>query len=455
MQDKGHARAEEEGASGGRAEFLRRAPFTGDGGRLWLVASSRGTASSSSRRSFDEEGETADMEEKQEPPKLPRAEQPGYRGSVGSEIEDSRKNHNSDSDSGGSAAFPSSDGSSREKAWVHTFLNLLLPPTVFIGLVVTFPFVIFAKYVNRLFKSFRRENLKNHVVVITGASSGIGEELAYKYAKRGTKLVLSARRAEKLNQVAERARSMGAADAFVIPCDVTSEEDCKSLIEQAVNHFGHLDHVVLNAGVANSFFLSEATDTKGFPVVLDTDFWGNVWPAYYALPYLRSTKGRLVVIASVASWLNYPRQSFYNASKAAMLQFFDTLRAEVRGEIDVTIAMPGWTESEITEGKFISADGDARKDQDIRDAQVGPFPVLTRDACAEAIVSAAEHNRRYVIVPFWYLSFLPIRLWVPEFQDWLFRILVLPRGRSPPLSKAIVDKLGRKTFYPSSVQKKE
>ncbi|KAL3683482.1 hypothetical protein R1sor_001504 [Riccia sorocarpa] len=335
---------------------------------------------------------------------------------------------------------------------IHTFLNLILPPAVFIGLFVTFPLVAFAKFVHGLIRSFRKEDLKNKVVVITGASSGIGEQLAYKYAKRHTRLVLAARREEKLNEIAEKARSIGAVETLVVPCDVTIEEDCKNLIEQAVNRFGHLDHLVLNAGVANSFLLAEAPETKGFSIVMDTDFWGNVWPAYYALPYLRARKGRYVVIASIASWMNYPRQTIYNASKAAVLQFFDTLRGEVRGEIDITIAMPGWIASEMTQGKFISAVGDADKDQDVRDAHVGPLPVMNPDTCAEAIVWAAEHRKRYIIVPFWYTSFLPIRFWVPEIQEWFFKKFLLPRGRNPPLSKTIVQKLEGKPFYPSGLK---
>ncbi|KAL3683481.1 hypothetical protein R1sor_001503 [Riccia sorocarpa] len=335
---------------------------------------------------------------------------------------------------------------------IHTFLNILLPPAVYIGLFVTFPFVAFAKFVHWLIRSFRKENLKNHVVVITGASSGIGEELAYKYAQRGTRLVLAARRVEKLNKVAEKARSIGAVETLVVRCDVTLEEDCKNLIEQAVNHFGQLDHLVLNAGVANSFLLSDAPETKGFTIVMNTDFWGNVWPAYYALPYIRARKGRFVVIASVGAWLNYPRQTFYNASKAAVLQFFDTLRGEVRGEIEITIAMPGWIASEMTQGKFISAAGDSEKDQDARDAHIGPFPVMQPGTAAEIIVWAAEHRRRYVIVPFWYMSFIPSRLWVPEIQEWFFKTFLLPRGRKPPLSKAIVQMLRGKPFYPSGLK---
>ncbi|KAL2612418.1 hypothetical protein R1flu_024110 [Riccia fluitans] len=338
---------------------------------------------------------------------------------------------------------------------LHTFLDLLMPPAAIIGLIVTFPIVAISKSVYWLFHLFSRENLRNKVVLITGASSGIGEHLAYKYAKRGARLVLSARREEKLNAVAELARTKGAADTFVVTTDVTSEDDCKSLIEQTINRFGRLDHLVLNAGVANSFLLEDAKDTKSFTVIMDTLFWGSVYPAYFSLPYLRSSKGRIVVVASVASWLNYPRQTFYNAGKAALLQFFDTLRAEVRGSVGITIATPGWVESEMTQGKFVSGTGDSGAKPDGRDAHIGPTPVLTTEACAEAIVSGAERKKRYIVVPFWYLSFLPYRIWVPEAMEWLFQTFLLPRGRSPPLSKTLVDQLQMKTFYPAGLHKTE
>ncbi|KAL3683488.1 hypothetical protein R1sor_001510 [Riccia sorocarpa] len=339
---------------------------------------------------------------------------------------------------------------------MHLFLDLVLPPAAIIGLFVTFPLVAFLNVMYWLLTLVRREDLRNKVVLITGASSGIGEHLAYQYAQRGARLVLSARREEKLNHVAERARSMGAVDTYVVVCDVAKEENCKRLIEQTIGHYGQLNHLVLNAGVANLFLLEDAKSTEGFPIVMDTVFWGAVYPAFYALPYLRASRGRIVVVASVASWLHYPRQTFYNAAKAALVQFFDTLRSETRG-IGITIAMPGFIESEMTQGKFISETGDASLKPKARDEQVGPTPVLSTKACAEAIVSGAERKKHYIVVPVWYLSFLPYRLWMPEVMEWAWKVFVLPSRHSAPPSKKILDKdpMIKKTFYTPNMLKAE
>ncbi|KAL2612422.1 hypothetical protein R1flu_024114 [Riccia fluitans] len=303
---------------------------------------------------------------------------------------------------------------------IDLFLDVVMPPAAIISLLVAFPIFAFVKLMFWLLHLVRPENLRNKVVLITGASSGIGEHMAYEYAKRGTRLVLSARREEMLNSVAERARSMGAADTFVVVTDVSKEDDCKRLIEQTVNHYGQLNHLVLNAGVASLFLFEEAKDTRGFRIIMDTLFWGCVYPSFYALPYLRASKGRIVVVASVASWLNYPGQTVYNAGKAAILQFFDTLRSEVH-DIGITIAMPGFVESEMTQGKYISDTGDASLKAKERDAHIGRTPVLPTKPCAEVIVSGAEHKKRYVVVPFWYLGFLPYRICMPEALEWIWK----------------------------------
>lgn len=121
---------------------------------------------------------------------------------------------------------------------IHKFLNIVAPPLTFFTLLLFLPpywtFKFFLSTINSIFS----ENIAGKVVHITGASSGIGEQLAYEYAKRGARLALSARRDTALREVADRARDCGSPDVIIIRADVSKVEDCRRLVDDTVNHFG-------------------------------------------------------------------------------------------------------------------------------------------------------------------------------------------------------------------------
>ncbi|KAL0318896.1 UNVERIFIED_CONTAM: 11-beta-hydroxysteroid dehydrogenase 1A [Sesamum angustifolium] len=140
---------------------------------------------------------------------------------------------------------------------IHTFLNLTAPPFTFFFLLFFLPpFQIFKFFLSILGTLFS-EDVAGKVVVITGASSGIGESLAYEYAKRGACLVLAARRERSLQDVAERARDLGSPDVVVVRADVSKVEDCRKVVDQTMNRFGRLDHLVNNAGITSISMLEE------------------------------------------------------------------------------------------------------------------------------------------------------------------------------------------------------
>ncbi|GAB2221371.1 hypothetical protein Drorol1_Dr00012547 [Drosera rotundifolia] len=214
-----------------------------------------------------------------------------------------------------------------------------------------------------------REKVAGKVVLITGASSGIGEHVAYEYARRGACLAFVARRKNLLQEVADRARYLESPDVIVIPADVSKVEDCKRFVDETVNHFARLDHLVNNAGIANMNMFEEADDIKKLAPVMETNFWGSVNSTYFALPHLRKSRGKVLVTASAAGWLTAPRLSFYSASKAAVIIFFETLRIELGSDVGITTVSPGLTESEITRGKFLSKEAITVLDQDMRDVR--------------------------------------------------------------------------------------
>ncbi|XVE56543.1 hypothetical protein DITRI_Ditri04bG0019500 [Diplodiscus trichospermus] len=258
-----------------------------------------------------------------------------------------------------------------------------------ISLVALFFFLHNYRFLKSLLSIARtvfKENVAGKVILITGASSGIGEHLAYEYARRGACLALVARRKHRLQEVAAICEMIGSPEAVYILADVSKIADCKGFVDATLNHFGHLDHLVTNAGVAPVCLFEDYDDiTKALPA-MDINFWGSVYSTYFAQQHLKKSKGKIIVIASSAGWLYAPRTSFYNASKAALISFYETLKIEFGIEIGITIVTPGLIETEMTEGKFLSKEGKLEVDQEMREVQVSVMPLESAEKRAKAIV---------------------------------------------------------------------
>ncbi|XVE56545.1 hypothetical protein DITRI_Ditri04bG0019600 [Diplodiscus trichospermus] len=343
---------------------------------------------------------------------------------------------------------------------IHKFLNLVAPPfTVFSLIFFLPPFYLFKFFLSTL-RSIFSENLEGKVVIITGASSGIGENLAYEYARSGARLALTARREKSLQEVADRARDLGSPEVIAIRADVSKVDDCKRLVEETVNHFGGLDHLVNNAGIYSLCMFEEAPpDMANFRAVMDTNFWGSVYTTRFAIPHLKNSKGKIIVMSSAASWMNDPRISVYCASKAAMAAFFETLRIELGSNVNITIVTPGFIESEITQGKYLLKEGKMEVEQDMRDVQVSAIPVATASGCAEAIVNSACRGDRYLTQPSWFRVTYLWKVFFPEVIEWGYRLFYFsspgaPRQEAP--SKRILDFTGaKKVLYPTTIQSSE
>ncbi|KAK9090076.1 hypothetical protein Sjap_023253 [Stephania japonica] len=341
---------------------------------------------------------------------------------------------------------------------IHTLLNIVVPPTALFTLLCFFPPYLFFKFLLCTIKSVFSENVAGKVVLITGASSSIGEQLAYEYAKRGANLALVARREESLHEVADRARDLGSPDVTVICADVSKPEDCKRFVDETVRHFGRLDHLVNNAGINAISMFEECTDVNNFRPVMDVNFWGAVNSTHLAVPHLKESKGKIVVLASAGGWLPVPRMSFYNSSKAAVINFFEALKMELSPDIGVTVVTPGFIESEMTTGKFLTREGKLEVDQELRDLQISAFPVGQAQDCAKAIVSSVCRGDNYVTQPSWFRVLYYWQVFFPEVLQWCFHFMYVtkPGSQREALSKRIVDFTGAKYFlYPSSIQSSE
>jgi short-subunit dehydrogenase len=197
--------------------------------------------------------------------------------------------------------------------------------------------------------------VKNKVVIITGASSGIGKALAYELSSFGSKVVLGARNIESLAKIANDIKQKGG-DAIFVETDVSIEADCKNLIDEAINKYGGVDVLINNAGISMRA-LFENTDLSVIKKLMDVNFWGTVYCTKYALPHVLKQKGSIVGVSSIAGIKALPARTGYSASKYAMVGFLEALRVEnSHNEIHILIAYPGFTASNIR-NTSLGADG--------------------------------------------------------------------------------------------------
>jgi NAD(P)-dependent dehydrogenase (short-subunit alcohol dehydrogenase family) len=173
--------------------------------------------------------------------------------------------------------------------------------------------------------------VEEQVVVLMGASSGIGRETALRFAERGARVVISARSEEGLNSLVEEVRDKGG-QATAIPAEMTNFEQVKAVASGAVEKYGQLDTWVHLAAVG-LFATFEQTTPEEFARVVDVNLMGQVYGAMAALPYLkREGRGALIHISSVEAKRSFPFHSAYAASKHGIDGFLETLRVELKHE---------------------------------------------------------------------------------------------------------------------------
>ena len=183
----------------------------------------------------------------------------------------------------------------------------------------------------------------NKTVIITGASSGIGESAAKYFSQQGANVVMAARNIDKLRALAEKLGSK----TIAIQADVTNEEDCKQIISKSIEVFGHIDILINNAGISMRALFKD-TEISVIKQLMDVNFWGMVYCTKYALPHILKSKGTIVSVSSVAGWRGLPGRTGYSASKFAMQGFMEALRTEnLHTGINVLTVCPGFTASNI------------------------------------------------------------------------------------------------------------
>jgi short-subunit dehydrogenase len=233
-----------------------------------------------------------------------------------------------------------------------------------------------------------RNAFKDNVVILTGASSGIGRAAALQLAEQGAWLALAARDADRLEPVAAERRERGGR-AIAVKTDVAIESECRNLIEQTMAEYGRIDTLINNAGISMWTPFDQLQDLSILDNIMRVNYLGAAYLTHHALPHLKQTRGRLVAVSSLGGKNGLPTRSGYAASKHAMVGFFDSLRIELMETgVSVTIIYPGFVTSEIRERAF-GADGQPLGKSPVRESEV-----MSAEECARIMLTAIARRKR-------------------------------------------------------------
>jgi len=238
------------------------------------------------------------------------------------------------------------------------------------------------------------------VAFITGASSGLGRRLAGRLSRDGIAVALAARRADRLDEVADAIRDEGGR-ALACPCDVTRRDDVGAAVERTERELGAVDLLVANAGVS-VMTEAESLDATEVERVMRVNFFGAVYCVEAVLPgMLERERGHLVAVGSLAGYGGIRRTAGYSASKGALHNFFESLRADLHGSpVDVTVITPGYVDTPMTE----------QNDH--------PMPFLVDpDDAVDRMIEAIRTRRRLLAFP----RPLSTLVWLAQlFPPWLY-----------------------------------
>lgn len=233
----------------------------------------------------------------------------------------------------------------------------------------------------------------NKIVWITGASSGIGEASAYRFAQTGATLILTARQVQQLDQVAEKCKSLGAPQVKSLPCDLAQLDQLETLVSKAWEAFGHIDVFFSNAGISQRGTTVE-TDLSVIRRVMDLDYYAPIILTKAILPrMIAQGGGQLAVTTSIAGRFGFPMRCAYSSAKHALYGFFETIQAEnYKDNIHVTIVCPGRVQTNIS---LHALESDGREHGQMDAGQAGG---ITSQKAAKKIVKAIYYHRLEVLV---------------------------------------------------------
>jgi dehydrogenase/reductase SDR family member 7B len=233
--------------------------------------------------------------------------------------------------------------------------------------------------------------MKDKVVIITGASSGIGKALAFSFGREGAKIVITGRKEVPLMEVSLELTKAGI-ENFAFVSDVSIEADNIEMVEKTIQKYGKIDILINNAGISMRSMFADC-DLNVIKSLMDINFWGTVYATKYALPFIKETKGSIVGISSIAGYRGLPVRTGYSASKFAVNGFLEALRTELlHTGVHVLTACPGFTASNIRVAA-LGSDG-STKGETMRDEG----KMMSSEEVADRILRAVKNRDRGMIL---------------------------------------------------------
>ena len=269
-----------------------------------------------------------------------------------------------------------------------------------------------------------RKKVQDKVVIITGASSGIGKATVEKFAELGAKVVFCARRLDILKEMESNLNQQGA-NVSCIKVDVTQESQCKSLIDFSLEKYGKIDILINNAGISmrSAFIDVELSVMKR---LMDINYWGAVYCTKYALPHILKTRGSVVGITSIAGFHGLPGRAGYSASKFAMHGFLETIRIEhLKSGLHVMIAAPGFTQSNIRK-LALQSNGEPQGNTPLDENKL-----MSAQSVAKCIAKGIIKRKRNIILSFEGKFSVLLQRIIPKSLDRIFYYVMAKEPDSP------------------------
>lgn len=253
---------------------------------------------------------------------------------------------------------------------------------------------------------------KDKVVIVTGATSGIGEACAVTFGKQGAKIVITGRNQSKLDLSSNLLKNQGI-EVLAILADAASEADNQMVAEKTISHFGRIDVLINNAGISMRALFQDL-DLEVFRKVMETNFWGTVNLTKFCLPAILKSKGSIIGISSINGFRGTPARTAYTASKYAMNGFFESLRTEVMKQgVHILVVAPGFTASNIR-NNALTADGHPQGESPRDEGKM-----MTAEQVAEEILKATLKRKRDLVLTTQGKLAVFLNKWIPGYMDGL------------------------------------
>lgn len=251
---------------------------------------------------------------------------------------------------------------------------------------------------------------KNTIVLITGATSGIGLACAEVFGREGAKLAITGRNLDKLNETSERLRRQNI-PVLPILADAALERDNEQMALATLKHYGRIDILINNAGISMRALFQDLS-MEVFRKVMDTNFMGTVYATNYCLPAILASKGSIIGISSINGYRGTPARTAYTASKYAMNGFFEALRTEVMKQgVHVLVVAPGFTASNIR-NSALTGDGTAQGESPRDEGKM-----MTAEAVAEKLMKSTLNRKRDLILTGQGKLAVFLNKWIPGILD--------------------------------------